>query len=171
VNCIFLKKKNAARSARLFLKKRRASRAFFKEKRRASRAFLEQYKTSASRARRNRSSAFGIPVFCRDPEEPFVGIRESGNWRLPSVRMSKCFDRRLQILPMEPSVTTFPDSDRREPPNSRGKVAHWGLSDKWNLRLSGKLAHWGLSDNWDLRHPRASPGCSAAPVCQNVEMF
>ena len=43
--------------------------------------------------------------------------------RLPSVRISKLFCARLQPLPMAPSVKTFPDSDRREPPNSRGKVA------------------------------------------------
>ena len=77
--------------------------------------------------------------------------------RLPSVGISKLFCRRLQPLPMAPSVKTFPDSDRREPPNSRGMVA--GAAPKtphWDSQTNGtfgseKLAHWGLSDKWDLR--------------------
>ena len=42
--------------------------------------------------------------------------------RLPFVRISKWFCRRLHSEPMEPSVKTFRDSDKREPPNSRGMV-------------------------------------------------
>ena len=43
--------------------------------------------------------------------------------RSPFVRMSKRFCRRLQFVPMAPSVKTFTATDRGEPPNSPAKVA------------------------------------------------
>ena len=42
--------------------------------------------------------------------------------RLPLVRISKCFDRRIHRLRMDPSAKPFRDSDQREPPNSRRMV-------------------------------------------------
>ena len=39
--------------------------------------------------------------------------------RLPSVRISECFDRRLHRENLEPSAKPFRHSDKREPPNSR----------------------------------------------------
>ena len=42
--------------------------------------------------------------------------------RLPSVRISKWFCRRIHSEPMDPSVKAFRDSDQREPPNSGGMV-------------------------------------------------
>jgi len=56
------------------------------------------------------------------PESRFRHDHPAAARRLPFVRISKWLCRRLHSEPMEPSVKTFRDSDKREPPNSRGMV-------------------------------------------------
>ena len=63
---------------------------------------------------------------CRRTVPPGPGMQKFGSARLaagrrpPSVRLSKCFCGRLQIVPKAPSVKKSEHSARRGPPNSRG---------------------------------------------------
>ena len=54
--------------------------------------------------------------------QKFGSARLAAGRRPPSVRLSKCFCGRLQIVPKAPSVKKSEHSARRGPPNSRGTV-------------------------------------------------
>ena len=56
--------------------------------------------------------------------QKFGSARLAAGRRPPSVRLSKCFCGRLQIVPKAPSVEKSEHSARRGPPNSRGTVVH-----------------------------------------------
>ena len=53
--------------------------------------------------------------------QKFGSARLAAGRRPPSVRLSKCFCGRLQIVPKAPSVKESEHSARRGPPNSRGE--------------------------------------------------
>ena len=56
--------------------------------------------------------------------QKFGSARLAAGRRPPSVRLSKCFCGRLQIVPKAPPVKKSEHSARRGPPNSRGTVVH-----------------------------------------------
>ena len=58
------------------------------------------------------------------PRSSFGSARLAAGRRPPSVRLSKCFCGRLQIVPKAPPVKKSEHSARRGPPNSRGTVVH-----------------------------------------------
>ena len=73
--------------------------------------------------------SLGSGFQCR-PVPEIIGFPKFGSARLaagrrpPSVRLSKCFCGRLQIVPKAPPVKKSEHSARRGPPNSRGTVVH-----------------------------------------------